>query len=55
MASGHVVFSATGITPGDLLKGVRYKRGIAITESILMRSTTRTIRRIETKYLTDAN
>ncbi len=52
LASGHVIFSATGITSGDLLKGVRYKRGYASTESIVMQSSTGTIRRIETKHWT---
>ncbi len=48
LASGSVMFSATGITPGDLLKGVRYLRGTAVTESIVMWSSTQIIRRIET-------
>lgn len=48
LASGSVVFAATGITSGDLLKGVRYKRGYAQTESIMMRSSTGVIQRIET-------
>lgn len=48
MARGSVVFSATGITSGDLLRGVRYKRGYAQTESIMMRSSTGVIQRIET-------
>ena len=48
LATGSVVFAATGITSGDLLKGVRYKRGFVLTESILMRSATGQIRRIET-------
>ncbi|HRJ26925.1 MAG TPA: class II fructose-bisphosphatase [Fimbriimonadaceae bacterium] len=50
LASGNVMFAATGITSGDLLKGVRYKRGHALTESIVMRSSTGTIRRIETVH-----
>lgn len=50
LARGNVVFSATGITSGDLLKGVRYHGGFAKTESILMRSRTGTIRRIETMH-----
>jgi fructose-1,6-bisphosphatase II len=49
MARGNVMFSATGITPGDLLRGVRYKRGYAQTESILMRSNG-VIRKIETVH-----
>ena len=50
LASGNVMFSATGITSGDLLKGVRYRRGYALTESIVMRSAQATIRRIETTH-----
>ncbi|HRI44430.1 MAG TPA: class II fructose-bisphosphatase [Fimbriimonadaceae bacterium] len=53
LASGSVIFSATGITSGDLLKGVRYKRDYALTESIVMRSNERTIRRIETIHRTN--
>lgn len=53
LASGSVIFSATGITSGDLLKGVRYKRDYALTESIVMRSQERTIRRIETIHWTN--
>jgi fructose-1,6-bisphosphatase II len=50
LADGNVMFSATGITSGDLLKGVRYRRGYALTESIVMLSTNGTIRRIETMH-----
>ncbi|MCW5938895.1 MAG: class II fructose-bisphosphatase [Fimbriimonadaceae bacterium] len=48
LARGSVIFAATGVTSGDLLRGVRYKRGYVLTESILMRSATGQIRRIET-------
>lgn len=48
LASGNVMFAATGITGGDLLRGVRYKRDWTITDSLIMRSANRTIRRIET-------
>jgi len=50
LARGNVMFSATGITSGDLLRGVRYRRGYALTESIVMRSGSGTIRRIETMH-----
>lgn len=53
LASGNVMFAATGITSGDLLKGVRYRRGYALTESILMNSRTGTIRRIATMHSQD--
>lgn len=50
MAKGKVYFSATGITPGDLLRGVRFSRNYARTESILMQSSNGTIRRVETSF-----
>ncbi len=50
LADGSVTFAATGITSGDLLKGVRYRRGYALTDSIIMRSINGTIRRIETTH-----
>jgi fructose-1,6-bisphosphatase II len=52
LADGAVTFAATGITGGDLLKGVRYRRGYALTDSIVMRSANGTIRRIETTHQT---
>jgi len=50
LARGNVMFSATGITSGDLLRGVRYHRGYALTESIIMRSAAGTVRRIQTTH-----
>ena len=47
MAHGDVFFAATGVTNGDLLRGVRYFSGGAETHSIVMRSKSRTIRFIE--------
>ena len=51
LARGNVMFSATGVTSGDLLRGVRFRHGSAYTESIVMRSESRLIRRIETTHL----
>ncbi len=51
LATGNIMVAATGITSGDLLKGVRYKRGLALTESLIMRSASGTIRKIETMHL----
>ena len=44
-------FSATGVTDGDVLEGVRYEgtRG-ASTESLVMRSRSRTVRRIQSRH-----
>jgi fructose-1,6-bisphosphatase II len=44
--SDDVVFAATGITDGELLRGVRYRTEGATTDSIVMRSSSRTIRYI---------
>jgi fructose-1,6-bisphosphatase II len=53
MASGDVVFAATGVTNGDLLRGIRYYSGGAETHSIVMRSRTRTIRFVEARHSFD--
>ena len=48
LASGSVMFVATGVTDGPLLRGVRtFPRGRSRTESMVMRSATGTIRTIE--------
>ncbi|HCF37839.1 MAG TPA: class II fructose-bisphosphatase [Thermosipho africanus] len=44
--SDNVIFAATGVTDGDLLRGVKYSKNIAITESLVMRSKTKTLRKI---------
>lgn len=41
-----VIFSATGITPGSLLRGVRFTRQGAETETLVMRAWTGTVRRV---------
>src|SRR5213075_3058585 len=46
MAKGNVIFAATGVTSGDFLKGVRFFKGGAETNSVVMRSRSRTIRYI---------
>jgi fructose-1,6-bisphosphatase II / sedoheptulose-1,7-bisphosphatase len=48
MASGDVIFSATGVTDGSLLDGVWCHNGIAETETLVMRASTGTVRRIKT-------
>jgi len=51
LASGSVMFVATGVTDGALLKGVRFQsEGMAKTHSIVMRSATGTIRTIEAHH-----
>jgi fructose-1,6-bisphosphatase II len=47
LVSGEDVFvAATGVTTGSLLQGVRYTPGGAITDSIVMRSRSGTVRRV---------
>ncbi len=51
LVAGQDVFvAATGVTSGALLRGVRYIAGGAITDSIVMRSRSGTIRRIEATH-----
>jgi len=50
LASGDVMFAATGVTDGSMLKGVRRYPGGAYTHSIIMRSKTGTVRTIEAEH-----
>jgi fructose-1,6-bisphosphatase II len=51
LVSGEDVFvSATGVTTGALLRGIRYVNDGAITDSIVMRSRSGTVRRIEARH-----
>ena len=45
-----VFFAATGVTDGDLLQGVRYSRGKATTESLIMRSRSGTVRTVSARH-----
>ncbi|MEW2162525.1 class II fructose-bisphosphatase [Streptomyces sp. NPDC007084] len=46
----NVFFVATGITDGELLRGVRYRSETATTESIVMRSKSGTVRQITSEH-----
>ena len=50
MAKGDCIFAATGVTDGSLLKGVHRGRNCVTTESVVMRASTGTIRRVSTEY-----
>ena len=50
MASADVIFSATGVTSGSLLNGVKFRGDTAETETLVMRSKTGTVRRIKTSF-----
>ncbi|MBP2851626.1 class II fructose-bisphosphatase [Dickeya oryzae] len=49
----NVIFSATGITKGDLLDGISRRGNIATTETLLIRGKSRTIRRISSTHYLD--
>ena len=51
VAGEDCFFSATGVTDGDVLQGVRYESaGVASTESIVMRSRSGTVRRVGARH-----
>ena len=51
MARGDCIFAATGVTDGSLLEGVhRHKGGCITTESIVMRASSGTIRRVRAEH-----
>jgi fructose-1,6-bisphosphatase II / sedoheptulose-1,7-bisphosphatase len=50
MAKGDCIFAATGVTDGSLLSGVKRRKGGCIeTESIVMRASSGTVRRVSTQ------
>ena len=54
LASGeNLVFAATGVTPGDLLEGVRFFGGGARTHSLIMAYQTKTVRFVDTVHMFD--
>ena len=50
LAHGDVMFAATGVTDGDYLQGVHFFAGGATTQSVVMRSRSRTIRLINATH-----
>ena len=50
LASGDVVFAATGVTGGTMLDGVRFEGPCVTTHSIVMRSATKTVRWIKMRH-----
>jgi fructose-1,6-bisphosphatase II len=53
VSGDDIIFAATGITDGDMLRGVRYRGQTATTHSLVMRGITGTVRNITaTHYLT---
>ena len=50
LASGDVIVSATGVTDGALLNGVRFNQGMIETETLVYRSITGTVRKIKGEH-----
>jgi fructose-1,6-bisphosphatase II / sedoheptulose-1,7-bisphosphatase len=50
LASGDVLFAATGVTDGFLLDGVRFRKNDVRTSTVVMRSWTRTVRWITAEH-----
>lgn len=53
VSSEDVFFAATGITDGELLKGVRYSGDGATTDSLVVRGLTGTVRQIRARHQID--
>ena len=53
LVSGDVVFSATGVTDGSMLRGVHRVGNFITTESVVMRSATGTVRWIKARHRRD--
>jgi fructose-1,6-bisphosphatase II / sedoheptulose-1,7-bisphosphatase len=50
MARGDVLFAATGVTDGNMLAGVKFGRDSIRTHTIVMRSSSRTVREIKARH-----
>jgi fructose-1,6-bisphosphatase II / sedoheptulose-1,7-bisphosphatase len=50
MAKGDCIFAATGVTDGSLLQGVHRRKSCVTTESIVMRASSGTVRRVLTEH-----
>jgi len=50
MAKGDCIFAATGVTDGSLLSGVHHSGGCTTTESIVMRASSGTVRRVSAEH-----
>jgi len=50
MVKGDCLFAATGVTTGSMLKGVRFHHGLIVTDTVVMRSVTGTVRWIRAEH-----
>ncbi|HEX5509268.1 MAG TPA: class II fructose-bisphosphatase [Pseudolabrys sp.] len=50
MVRGDCLFAATGVTDGPMLTGVKFAKGVIETETVVMRSVTGTVRRVQAEH-----
>ncbi|MGH6790616.1 MAG: class II fructose-bisphosphatase [Pseudolabrys sp.] len=50
MVRGDCLFAATGVTSGAMLSGVKFGKGVIETETVVMRSVTGTVRRVQAEH-----
>ena len=51
LAKGDVIFAATGVTDGSLLRGVKHRRdGVMTTETVVMRASSGTVRWVKGEH-----
>ncbi len=50
MVRGDCLFAATGVTDGPMLSGVKFAKGVIETETVVMRSVTGTVRRVQAEH-----
>jgi fructose-1,6-bisphosphatase II / sedoheptulose-1,7-bisphosphatase len=50
LATGDVIFAATGVTDGSLLEGVKRRKNCVTTESVVMRASTGTVRWVKGEH-----
>jgi fructose-1,6-bisphosphatase II / sedoheptulose-1,7-bisphosphatase len=50
MVRGDCLFAATGVTDGPMLSGVKFGKGVIETETVVMRSVTGTVRRVQAEH-----
>ncbi len=53
MARGDVIFSATGVTDGSMLSGVKFDGDWIETHTVIMRAATKTVRWLKTRHRAD--
>ncbi len=49
IVQGDAIFAATGVTKGALLDGVRFEKGLVVTDTLVMHSSSHTVRQVRTK------